>query len=87
MRTAETILNIIQDRGKRQLPLDDVKREKPLRAQFWSRLSTPLGGVCPLDDVGLSCRPGPTAVLPAVPSGMGQNGKQWLLLLQMNGKI
>jgi len=27
MRTAETILNIIQDRGKRQLPLDDVYRQ------------------------------------------------------------
>jgi hypothetical protein len=26
-RTAETILNIIQDRGKRQLPLDDVYRQ------------------------------------------------------------
>ena len=26
MRTADTILNIIQDRGKRQLPLDDVYR-------------------------------------------------------------
>src|SRR5215813_5983175 len=28
MRTAETILNIIQDRGKRQLPLDDVYRQR-----------------------------------------------------------
>src|ERR1700704_4943533 len=27
MRTAETILNIIQDRGKRGLPLDDVYRQ------------------------------------------------------------
>jgi group II intron reverse transcriptase/maturase len=27
MRTAETILNIIQDRGKRNLPLDDVYRQ------------------------------------------------------------
>ncbi len=27
MRTAETILNMIQDRGKRQLPLDDVYRQ------------------------------------------------------------
>ena len=27
MRTAETILNIIQDRGKRKLPLDDVYRQ------------------------------------------------------------
>jgi len=27
MRTAETTLNIIQDRGKRQLPLDDVYRQ------------------------------------------------------------
>jgi retron-type reverse transcriptase len=27
MRTAETILNIIQDRGKRQLPLNDVYRQ------------------------------------------------------------
>jgi group II intron reverse transcriptase/maturase len=27
MRTADTILNIIQDRGKRQLPLDDVYRQ------------------------------------------------------------
>src|SRR5713101_6860449 len=27
MRTAETILNIIQDRGTRQLPLDDVYRQ------------------------------------------------------------
>ena len=27
MRTAETILNIIQDRGKRTLPLDDVYRQ------------------------------------------------------------
>src|SRR5438128_8186227 len=27
MRIAETILNIIQDRGKRQLPLDDVYRQ------------------------------------------------------------
>src|SRR6266571_5445941 len=27
MRTAETILNIVQDRGKRQLPLDDVYRQ------------------------------------------------------------
>jgi group II intron reverse transcriptase/maturase len=27
MRTAETILNIIQDRGKRQLPLDDAYRQ------------------------------------------------------------
>jgi group II intron reverse transcriptase/maturase len=27
MRTAETILNIIQDRGKRRLPLDDVYRQ------------------------------------------------------------
>ena len=26
MRSADTILNIIQDRGKRQLPLDDVYR-------------------------------------------------------------
>ena len=26
-RTAETILNILQDRGKRQLPLDDVYRQ------------------------------------------------------------
>jgi len=26
MRTADTILNIIQDRGKRKLPLDDVYR-------------------------------------------------------------
>ena len=28
MRTAETILNIIQDRGKRRLPLDDVYRQR-----------------------------------------------------------
>ena len=28
MRTAETILTIIQDRGKRQLPLDDVYRKQ-----------------------------------------------------------
>ena len=27
MRTADTILNIIQDRGQRQLPLDDVYRQ------------------------------------------------------------
>ena len=27
MRTAETILNIIQDRGQRRLPLDDVYRQ------------------------------------------------------------
>src|SRR4029434_5722414 len=27
MRTAETILNIIQDRGRRKLPLDDVYRQ------------------------------------------------------------
>src|SRR5256884_10019511 len=27
MRTAETILNIIQDRGKRGLPLEDVYRQ------------------------------------------------------------
>src|SRR6266478_7254537 len=27
MRTAETILNIIQDRGKRRLPLEDVYRQ------------------------------------------------------------
>jgi retron-type reverse transcriptase len=27
MRTADTILNIIHDRGKRQLPLDDVYRQ------------------------------------------------------------
>ena len=27
MRTAETLLNIIQDRGKRKLPLDDVSRQ------------------------------------------------------------
>ena len=27
MRTADTILNIIQDRGKRGLPLDDVYRQ------------------------------------------------------------
>src|SRR5712691_8254423 len=27
MRTAETILTIIQDRGKRKLPLDDVYRQ------------------------------------------------------------
>ena len=27
MRTAETILNIIQDRGTRKLPLDDVYRQ------------------------------------------------------------
>src|SRR2546428_10197018 len=27
MRTAETLLNIIQDRGKRRLPLDDVYRQ------------------------------------------------------------
>jgi retron-type reverse transcriptase len=27
MRTAETILNIIQDRGRRGLPLDDVYRQ------------------------------------------------------------
>ena len=27
MRTAETILNIIQDRGKRRLPLDDIYRQ------------------------------------------------------------
>src|SRR5207245_8986378 len=27
MRTAETILNTIQDRGKRRLPLDDVYRQ------------------------------------------------------------
>src|SRR2546429_9011517 len=27
MRTAETLLNIIQDRGKRKLPLDDVYRQ------------------------------------------------------------
>jgi hypothetical protein len=27
MRTAETLLNIIQERGKRGLPLDDVYRQ------------------------------------------------------------
>jgi len=27
MRTAETILNIIQDRGRRKLPLEDVYRQ------------------------------------------------------------
>src|SRR5438105_1651831 len=27
MRTAETLLNIIQDRGKRNLPLDEVYRQ------------------------------------------------------------
>ena len=28
MRTAKTLLTIIQDRGKRQLPLDDVYRKQ-----------------------------------------------------------
>src|SRR5437867_11493561 len=50
MRTAETILNIIQDRGKRKLPLDDVYRQlfnpdKYLRA--YAKLSRNDGAMTP----------------------------------------
>jgi hypothetical protein len=45
-----------------------------LRTQLWSWLSTSLGGVCHTDDVGVFGRPGPTAVLPVIPSSLGEVG-------------
>jgi retron-type reverse transcriptase len=50
MRTAETILNIIQDRGKRRLPLDDVYRQlynPALYLQAYHRLYTNDGAMTP----------------------------------------
>ena len=50
MRTAETILNIIQDRGKRQLPLDDVYRQlynPDLYLRSYAKLSTNDGAMTP----------------------------------------
>ena len=50
MRTAETILNIIQDRGKRQLPLDDVYRQlynPDMYLQAYAKLSKNKGAMTP----------------------------------------
>ena len=48
MRTAEAILNIIQDRGKRGLPLDDVYRQLYNPAMFlraYARLQSNKGAM------------------------------------------
>ena len=50
MRTAETILNIIQDRGKRKLPLDDVYRQlynPDMYLRAYARLSKNDGAMTP----------------------------------------
>jgi len=50
MRTAETILNIIQDRGKRKLPLDDVYRQRynpDLYLRSYAKLSPNDGAMTP----------------------------------------
>jgi len=50
MRTAETILNIIQDQGKRQLPLDDVYRQlynPDLSLRSYAKLSKNDGAMTP----------------------------------------
>src|SRR6266436_6855798 len=50
MRTAETILNIIQDRGKRKLPLDDVYRQlynPDMYLRAYARLYTNDGAMTP----------------------------------------
>jgi group II intron reverse transcriptase/maturase len=50
MRTAETILNIIQDRGKRKLPLDDVYRQlynPDMYLRSYAKLSPNAGAMTP----------------------------------------
>jgi retron-type reverse transcriptase len=50
MRTAETILNIIQDRGTRQLPLDDVYRQLYNSAMYlrsYAKLYSNAGAMTP----------------------------------------
>jgi group II intron reverse transcriptase/maturase len=50
MRTAETILNIIQDRGKRKLPLDDVYRQlynPDMYLRSYAKLSPKAGAMTP----------------------------------------
>jgi group II intron reverse transcriptase/maturase len=50
MRTAETILNIIHDRGKRGLPLDDVYRQRvnpDLYLRAYARLQQNAGATTP----------------------------------------
>jgi hypothetical protein len=50
MRTAETILNIIHDRGKRKLPLDEVYRQlfnPNMYLQSYARLSRNTGAMTP----------------------------------------
>src|SRR5215475_16183818 len=50
MRTADTILNIIQDRGKRKLPLDDVYRQlynPDMYLRAYARLYTNDGAMTP----------------------------------------
>src|SRR5437870_10023675 len=50
MRTAETILNIIQDRGRRKLPLDDVYRQlfnPDMYLRAYAKLSKNEGAMTP----------------------------------------
>jgi group II intron reverse transcriptase/maturase len=50
MRTADTILNIIQDRGKRKLPLDDVYRQlsnPAMSLRSYAKLSKNPGAMTP----------------------------------------
>jgi hypothetical protein len=50
MRTADTILHIIQDRGKRKLPLDDVYRQlytPALSLRAYAKLSRNTGAMTP----------------------------------------
>lgn len=50
MRTAETILHMIQDRGKRQLPLDDGYRQRShpdMYLQSYAKLSSNTGAMTP----------------------------------------
>src|SRR5687768_2171466 len=52
------------------------KSRLSVRAQLWPWLSTPLGGVCHADDVGVLGGSGATTVLAVVPSRLGEMGQQ-----------
>jgi hypothetical protein len=58
MRTADTILNIIQDRGKRQLPLDDVYRQlynPDFYLRSYAKMYKNNGAMCGLSHIVGSC--------------------------------
>ena len=48
----------------------------PVRAQFWPWRAESVGGVCVVDDVGVSSRSNAAVVLSLVPEGLEEIGQQ-----------